>query len=106
MRMKWNLSRRLSVLAVPALVLLVVVGLSPRAAGQQAYKAPRTLDGHPDLQGIWQVLNAANWNLEDHTGSLGVPPGIGVVEGGEIPYKPAALAQRRKNFEQRLTADP
>ena len=103
--MRRNLSR-LSLLAMPALVVLVIVGLSPQADGQQAYRVPKTLDGHPDLQGIWQVLNAANWNLEDHTGSLGVPPGIGVVEGGDIPYKPEALAKRQKNYEQRLTADP
>ena len=23
-------------------------------------------NGHPDLQGVWQVLNAAAWNVEDH----------------------------------------
>ena len=27
--------------------------LAPTAIAQQAYKAPRTLDGQPDLQGIW-----------------------------------------------------
>jgi hypothetical protein len=96
----------LSTLTIPALVVLALVGLSPRVEGQQPYKAPRTADGHPDLQGIWQAVNTASWNLEDHASMLGVPPGLSVVEGGEIPYKPEALAKRKKNFEERLTADP
>ena len=39
-------------------------------------------------------------------GHLGVPPGRGIVEGNEIPYKPDALAQKKKNFERRDTDDP
>ena len=35
-----------------------------------------------------------------------MPPGKGVVEGNEIPYKPEALAQKKKNFEKRDTDDP
>ena len=70
----------------------------------------------PNLSGIWQALNTANWELEAHVAepgpvaSLGalmaVPPGPGVVVGGEIPYLPAALEQRRKNRERRWTDDP
>ena len=71
----------------------------------QGYAAPR-VDGHPDLQGVWQVRNTANWNIQDHTGGYKIPAGLGVVEGGEIPYLPAALAQKNKNFQTRLTADP
>jgi len=87
--------------------------------GQQAaatYRAPRTPDGKPNFNGIWQANNEANWNLEAHSsgpaplltlGALGaVPPGLGVVEGGDIPYKPEALAQRKKNFDNRLKDDP
>ena len=59
------------------------------------YTPPRTRDGHPDLQGIWQVLNTAAWDIEDHGASLGVPAGHGVVEGGAIPYQPAALAKKK-----------
>ena len=69
------------------------------------WEEPRTSDGRPDLQGIWQAVNAAVWNLEDHTASLGVPAGLGVMEG-EIPYLPSALARRRENFRNRLTDDP
>jgi hypothetical protein len=72
----------------------------------QTYSAPRTPDGQPDLQGVWQVHNAANWDLLDHTGGYKIPAGLGVVEGGQIPYLPAAAAQKKKNYESRLTADP
>ena len=75
-------------------------------AGAQAYRAPRTPDGHPDLQGIWQALNTAVWDIQDHTPRLGVPAGQGVVEGNELPYLPSALAKRQENFRNRLTEDP
>ena len=73
---------------------------------QQPYAAPRTPDGHPDLQGVWQVRNTANWDIQDHSGSYKVPAGLGVVEGGEIPYQPAALEKKKENFRNRLTQDP
>jgi hypothetical protein len=79
----------------------------------QAYRAPRTADGKPNLNGIWQALNEANWDVEAHgTGSspfpdllgalLAEPPGQGVVEGGPLPYKPEALAKKKENFAKRL----
>jgi hypothetical protein len=72
----------------------------------QGYTAPHTPEGHPDLQGIWEVRNTANWDIQDHTGGYKIPAGLGVVEGGQIPYLPAALEQKKKNFENRLAADP
>jgi len=83
----------------------------PRApAGQAgaaaAYNGPRTPDKKPDLNGIWQVLGTAHWNVEAHSASEGVPAGISVVEGGAIPYQPWALAKRDENAKNRLLADP
>jgi len=60
----------------------------------------------PNLNGIWQVLNTAAWDIQDHSGQLGVPPGQGVVEGNEIPYQPQALAKKRENYANRAKADP
>jgi len=91
--------------------------LSVTAAAQSAYQPPRTKDGKPDLNGIWQALDtSAEWDIQPHAAQAGpvaalgaefaVPPGMGIVEGGEIPYLPAALAQRKQNFEHRLTDDP
>ena len=67
---------------------------------------PRTADGKPNLNGIWQALNTAAWDIQDHGGALGVPPGLGVVEGNDIPYQPQAAAKKQENFAKRQTADP
>jgi hypothetical protein len=85
---------------------------------------------HPDLNGLWQVLNTANWDIEPHAaraalafrpgpfgpvpakdvvalGAVGsVPPGLGVVEGGTVPYKPEALATKKDNEAHWLERDP
>src|SRR5689334_17671670 len=71
-----------------ASLLLMSCAISPAAASS------RTAGGKPNLNGIWQVLNEANWNLEPHVaapgaidtlGAIGaVAPGMGVVEGGKI----------------------
>jgi hypothetical protein len=58
-----------------------------------------------DLSGVWQTLNAAAWDIQDHSGQLGTPPGQGVVEGGEIPYQPWAAAKKKENFASRETTD-
>jgi hypothetical protein len=67
---------------------------------------PRAADGHPDFSGIWQVMNTANFDIQDHSAQKGVPAGQGVVEGNEIPYTPAALAKKMENYKNRATADP
>ena len=66
----------------------------------------RTADGKPDLSGVWQVLNTAAWDLQDHHAQKDVPAGRGVVEGNEIPYQPWAAAKKQDNFANRATADP
>jgi hypothetical protein len=88
----------------------------PAATPPQGYIAPRTPDGAPNLSGIWQANNTANWDLEAHVARQGpvfalgaafsVPPGLGVVEGGEIPYLPAALEKKKANAANWMTLDP
>ena len=86
---------------------VAVFSLAPAPAGGQGPAAlPRTSDGKPDLSGVWQVLNTAAWDIQDHRGRVGVPAGQGVVEGNEIPYQPWALAKKQENFANRATADP
>jgi hypothetical protein len=116
--MKW-----VSVLSL-ALIAITLTAQTP------AYRAPRTPDGKPDLNGIWQALNEANYDIEMHVarpamalksgpygpvpatlvqrlGAVGaVPPGMGVVEGGELPYRPEALAKKKQNQENWLNLDP
>lgn len=102
---------------VTATIIVVVVLLSgvtwlsmSRDPAQTAAAAgdslPRTADGKPDMSGIWQVLNTAAWDIQDHQAMKGVPAGQGVVEGNELPYLPEALAKKNENFKNRLTADP
>src|SRR5436309_14360456 len=87
-----------------------------RVGGQTpAYKAPRFVDGKPNLYGIWQALGNANWDLEAHLAQpgppqfgalLGTPAGMGVVDGGEILYHPSALATKEENLEMWWTSHP
>jgi hypothetical protein len=108
---------------------LLTMGAAAVLGQNTRYRAPR-IDGKPDLNGIWQTLNEANYDLEGHSarpamalrpgpygpvpasavlalGAVGsVPPSLGVVEGGEIPYKPEALAKKKENQQNWLTRDP
>ena len=120
----------ITAVAAAAVGAMLAVEAMPVAGQTPPYRAPRSADGKPDLNGIWQALNEANFDLQAHMarpamalrpgpygpvpaapvlalGAVGsVPPGLGVVEGGEIPYKPAALARKKENQENWLTADP
>jgi hypothetical protein len=100
--------------SVAAAVAIVAWSLaSSRTTGQaQLSRIPRAPDGHPNLSGLWQAVNSAFWDLEDHTARQGplialgaaysVPEGVGVVEGGTIPYKPEALAKKKANYAKSL----
>jgi hypothetical protein len=75
----------------------------------QSYKAPRSPDGKPDLQGIWEARNSAAGGLEAHTASLGIRAGASVIvdpPDGKIPYLPQASARRDENFARRAVSDP
>jgi hypothetical protein len=109
-----------------AIALVFPGGLTLQA--QEAI--PRLENGRPDLNGVWQVLNAANYDIEPHAaraalafdpgpfgpvpasevvalGAVGaVPAGGGVVEGGSIPYTPEALVRRDENRQNWLALDP
>ncbi len=96
------MKRRL--LAPFILTALIVLFAVLRVAGQ-AGSPPRTQDGRPNFNGIWQAVNTAAWDIQDHQAQWGVPAGQGVVEGNEIPYQPWALAKKQENYKNRLTAD-
>jgi hypothetical protein len=122
-------------------VMAVVFYVAAPVSGQQKPAAPAApaaaakpniprLGGKPDLNGVWQTLNTANWDLEAHNakaalamrpgpivpvpakevlafGAVGsVPAGMGVVEGGEIPYKPEARQKKEENQANWLQRDP
>jgi len=108
-----------SKLAAAAAIVLVGTGpvYAQKASAGQKTAAAR-LGGKPNLNGVWQVMGGPNWNLEPHDaaeapaaseliGAIGaIPPGLGVVEGGQIPYKPDAIAKRDENRKGAPTKDP
>jgi hypothetical protein len=87
-------------------LIAATFSLAATSATAQGSAPSRTAGGKPNLQGVWQVLNTASWDIQDHQARLGVPAGQGVVDGNEIPYQTAALAKKRQNLETRATADP
>ena len=97
-------SRRLICLAAFLWVLAAFPGWG-QGLGEVS-NAQRMLDGKPDLNGIWQALNTAAWDIQDHLGQLDIPPGQSVVEGKELPYQPWAAKKKEENAAQRKTADP
>ena len=134
--MKWRAGGRevliAAIAAVAGAIVSAIVVPGARVEGQTpaAYRAPRLPDGKPDLNGIWQALNEANYDLEAHMarpamalrpgpygpvpaapvlalGAVGsVPPGMGVVEGDTIPYTPEGLKKKKENQEHWLERDP
>jgi hypothetical protein len=117
-------------LAGAAAMAVVFYAALPLSGQAPASRIPRQANGKPDMNGVWQALNSANWDIEAHAarpalamrpgpvvpvpareviafGAVGsVPPGMGVVEGGEIPYTPEALAKKKENQENWLSRDP
>jgi len=96
---------------------LFVLAALPAAAQTAPYRAPRMADNHPNLNGIWQALNTANWDLRGHAAGMGrvvalgsedaEAPGLGVIDGADdIPYLPAAKAKKDQNYANRLKDDP
>jgi hypothetical protein len=128
-----NALKTLVIAAVAGAIGALVTAAASQLSGQPqtaAYRSPRLANGRPDLNGIWQALNEAHYDLEAHVarpalalrpgpygpipaapvlalGAVGaVPPGLGVVEGGDIPYTPEARARRKENREHWLERDP
>jgi len=103
-------------IATAALGAVLSLAVQPAAGQAPAYKAPRGAEGKPDLNGIWQALGTAHWDIEGHAARAGavvalgaagaVPAGPGVVEGGQIPYQPWAAEKRKENLRNWLAADP
>lgn len=100
-----------------SLTVISVLGCTQEQSSEPSIAAPVISSDPPDLSGIWQTMNTASWNLEGHTASKmpvtnilgalgGIPAGMSVVEGGEIPYLPEALGKRDQNRSDWTNLDP
>ncbi|MCB1670656.1 MAG: hypothetical protein R3F41_02715 [Gammaproteobacteria bacterium] len=106
----------LSKLQRKALIFLTPLILTCAVNAAEDFSPPRTADGSPDFNGIWQAMGSAHWNIEPHAadfpplpqlGAWGsVPAGLGIVVGGEIPYTPEARQQQQQNKDGWLEKDP
>ena len=82
-----------------------------------AQQQPERIEGMPNLNGLWQAMNTAYWNLEAHSAEAlpafwqlgaiaGIPAGQSVVLGETIPYLPEARAERDANRAGWPATDP
>ncbi len=109
----------LAAIAAAAMTLCAATSYAQQKAAAPAKSArPARIAGQPNINGVWQAMNSANWNLEAHSaealkgfwqlGSLAaIPAGQSVIDGdGKIPYKPEALAKRDANRAGWPKSDP
>lgn len=114
--MRHCLNSALGAIRTNSLAVALALALTAGASWAQEYEAALTPDGNPNLNGIWQALGTAHWNIEGHSaesgpvvemGALGaIPGGLTIVEGGKIPYRDEALAKRDANRQDWLALDP
>jgi hypothetical protein len=103
-------------LSAAFVVLFAPVPSNGQAPARPAPQIPRMPDGKPNFTGLWQALGTADWDIRDHSAQAGsffqlgaigaTPAGQGIVEGNDIPYTPAAAAQQKENFKDRMKLDP
>ena len=109
----------LTAIAAAAMTLCAAISYAQQKAATPAKPARAArIAGQPNINGVWQAMNSANWTLEAHSaealkgfwqlGSLAaIPAGQSVIDGdGKVPYKPDALAKRDANRAGWPKSDP
>ena len=103
--------------SIASVAVISLLGCTQEQTSESNRAALVVSSDPPDLSGIWQTMNTASWNLEGHTASKmpatnilgalgGIPAGMSVVEGGEIPYLPESLERRDQNRSDWTSLDP
>lgn len=107
------MDKRISCQLLPIVIVLVALTVAvlttvPAVQAQQLVR-DMTLDGRPNLNGVWKAINSAQWNLEAHSAEgldrfwqmgaiAAIPAGKSVLKGGgNIPYLAEALTKRDAN---------
>ena len=103
-------------MACATLMAALLMSLSGTSVAAEDNFVPRTADGSPDFNGIWQAIGSAHWDIEPHAadfsplvelGAIGaIPAGLGIVAGGDIPYTAEARAIQQQNKADWLALDP
>jgi hypothetical protein len=73
---------RKSIIAAAAFMGLFALAALPAAAQATNPRGLRTADGRPNLNGIWQVLTEANWDLQGHAAAAGPMIPLGAIGAG------------------------
>jgi len=118
-----------SVVAGVAAAAFAAGSLAPLTGQSRTGGIPRA-NGKPDLNGLWQAINSANYDIQAHTakaalamrpgpvvpipakevlalGAVGsIPSGAGVVDGDELPYTAEGLKKKQENQQNWLARDP
>ena len=127
--MRWVSVFKMAVIA-GVVAAAVTIASNPSVTGQARTAGIPRVNGKPDLNGLWQTINTANWDIQAHSakpalamrpgpvvpvpakevlafGAVGsVPSGLGVVDGNDLPYLPEALKKKEENQANWLTRDP
>ena len=56
----------MKLVAWPSLISIGLAGMLLAGTASAQSKIARTPDGKPDLNGVWQALNEAHWDLQAH----------------------------------------
>jgi len=117
MGMQFNRLKSFKSLVFAVMAMTSVFACVVPAQAQQLDRET-TLDGRPNLNGIWKAINTANWNLEAHSAEglnrfwqmgaiAAIPAGKSMLKGGgTIPYLPEALEKRDANRASWPQEDP
>src|SRR4051794_10619074 len=98
---------RAAIVAAALTTALVAAPQAPPPSQRPSQRPlPRTPDGKPNLEGIWQASSTAAADLQDHAARNNMLAGRSVIAGGEIPYQPWAAAKKAENFKNRQKDDP
>lgn len=127
--MRWASVLKMAVIA-GVVAAAVTIASNPSVTGQSRTPGIPRVNGKPDMNGIWQTINTANWDIQAHSakpalamrpgpvvpvpakevlafGAVGsVPAGLGVVDGNDLPYLPEALKKKEENQANWLSRDP